>query len=101
LADKKSGGELYTHLRHQNKTYRKRYGSAHNRNGINNRVDIDERPKEANERLRIGDWEGDTVMGKAHKGCLVTLEIDVRNCALQHHSKANMPRELQKRSSNF
>jgi len=26
LADKRSGGGLYTHLRHQNKTYRKRYG---------------------------------------------------------------------------
>jgi len=74
LADKKSGGVLYTHLRHQNKTYRKRYGSAHNRNGISNRVDIDERPTEANERLRIGDWEGDTMMGKAHQGVLVTLD---------------------------
>jgi len=74
LADKKSGGELYTHLRHKNKTYRKRYGAAHNRNGIKNRVDIDERPKEANERSRIGDWEGDTMMGKAHQGVLVTLD---------------------------
>ena len=26
LFDKKVGGELYKHLRHQNKTYRKRYG---------------------------------------------------------------------------
>ncbi|GMT50313.1 MAG: hypothetical protein IEMM0008_1852 [bacterium] len=31
LSDKRSGGSLYTHLRHQNKTYRKRYGSAHPR----------------------------------------------------------------------
>ncbi|MEE9494599.1 MAG: IS30 family transposase, partial [Gammaproteobacteria bacterium] len=34
LADKRSGGDLYQQLRHQNKTYRKRYGSAHNRHGI-------------------------------------------------------------------
>lgn len=27
LADRKAGGDLYTHLRHQEKTYRKRYGS--------------------------------------------------------------------------
>jgi len=74
LADKKSGGELFTHLRHQNKTYRKHYGSAHNRNGITNRVDIDERPKEADERLRIGDWEGDTMVGEGHQGFLVTLD---------------------------
>jgi IS30 family transposase len=38
------------HLRHPNKTYRKRYGSAHNRTGLPNRVDIEQRPEEANER---------------------------------------------------
>ncbi len=74
LADKKAGGELYKHLRHQNKTYRKRYGSAHNRSGIPNRVDIDERPDEANNRERIGDWEADTIIGKNHKGAIVTLD---------------------------
>ena len=74
LADKKAGGELYKHLRHQNKTYRKRYGSAHNRSGIPNRVDIDERPEEANNRERIGDWEADTIIGKNHKGAIVTLD---------------------------
>jgi len=74
LADKKAGGELYKHLRHQNKTYRKRYGSAHNRSGIPNRVDIDERPEEANTRERIGDWEADTIIGKNHKGAIVTLD---------------------------
>jgi len=74
LADKKAGGLLYKHLRHQNKTYRKRYGSAHTRNGIVNRVDIDERPEVANQRERIGDWEGDTIIGKNHKGAIVTLD---------------------------
>jgi len=74
LADKRSGGELYKHLRHQNKTYRKRYGSAHNRNGIKNRVDIDERPEEANNRMRVGDWEMDTIIGKKHKGAIVTVD---------------------------
>jgi len=74
LSDKASGGQLYTHLRHQNKTYRKRYGSAHNRSGIPNRVDIDERPEIANQRKRIGDWEADTIIGKYHKGAIVTLD---------------------------
>ena len=45
LADKKAGGQLYLHLRHQNKTYRKRYGNARNRTGIPNRTGIDERQK--------------------------------------------------------
>ena len=74
LADKKDGGTLYTHLRHQNKTYRKRYGSSRNRTGIPDRVDIDLRPDAANNRERIGDWEADTIIGKNHKGAIVTLD---------------------------
>ncbi len=54
LSDQKQGGTLYKHLRHQKKTYRKRYGSAHTRNGIINRVDIDHRPTVAsNSQLKI------------------------------------------------
>jgi len=74
LVDKQSGGTLYKHLRHQDKTYRKRYGAAHNRSGIPNRTDIDERPEIANTRQRIGDWEADTMIGKNHKGVFVTLD---------------------------
>ncbi len=74
LVDKKNGGELYKLLRHQNKTYRKRYGSAHNRNGIKDRVDIDKRPEAANKRERVGDWELDTIIGKNHKGAIVTMD---------------------------
>jgi len=76
LSDKHSGGDLYTHLRHQNKTYRKRYGSAHprNRSGIPNRTDIDNRPEVVNTRERVGDWEADTMIGKNHKGVFVTLD---------------------------
>lgn len=74
LRDKKSGGTLYTHLRHQNKTYRKRYGSERNRRGIPNRTDIDERPEIVDKRERIGDWEADTIIGKSHKGAIVTID---------------------------
>lgn len=74
LAEKKSGGILFKKLRHQNKTYRKRYGSANNRTGIPNRVSITERPDIANQRERVGDWEADTIIGKSHKGAIVTLD---------------------------
>ncbi len=74
LADKTAGGTLYKHLRHQKKTYRKRYGSAHNRTGIPNRVDIGQRPQAVNERKRVGDWEADTLIGKNHKGAIITLD---------------------------
>ena len=33
---------------------------------------IEERPKEANARQRLGDWEGDTVVGKGRKGFVLT-----------------------------
>ena len=74
LEDKRTGGTLYKHLRHQGKTYRKRYGSAHNRTGIPNRVGIEKRPVVANERARVGDWEADTIIGKHHKGAIVTMD---------------------------
>ena len=74
LTDKQADGTLYKHLRHQNKTYRKRYGSTHNRTGIPNRVDIEQRPQEANERIRVGDWQADTIIGKNQKGAIVTLD---------------------------
>jgi IS30 family transposase len=67
------GGDVCQHLRGQ-KPYRKRYASGQERRGmIKNRVSIDERPEIVDQKTRIGDWEGDTVIGKNHKGGLVTL----------------------------
>ena len=71
-ADKQAGGQLYRHLRCKKKR-RKRYGTYNRRGVIRNRVSIDERPAVVNDRSRVGDWEGDTVIGKGHKGALVTL----------------------------
>ena len=71
--DKASGGDLLSYLRCQ-KQRRKRYGSGQERRGVlKNRVGIEHRPAIVESRQRIGDWEGDTVIGKAHKGVLVTL----------------------------
>lgn len=72
-ADKAEGGELYKHLRIASKPYRKRYGHYDRRGRIRNRVDIDERPVVVDRRSRIGDWEGDTVMGKRRNSALLTL----------------------------
>ena len=62
--DKAPGGELYQHLRHQQKHYRKRYGSQERRGRIIGRIGIEERSSLVEERVRIGDWEGDTIRGK-------------------------------------
>ncbi len=74
LKDKSEGGDLNKHLRHQGRTYRKRYGSAHNRTGIPDRRDIDRRPAVSNRRKRVGDREADTIIGKNHKGAIVTVD---------------------------
>ncbi|HQS67709.1 MAG TPA: IS30 family transposase [Sulfuricurvum sp.] len=71
--ERSEGGMLYTHLRHKNKKYRKRYGSIDRRGQIRNRVSIDERPAIVDQRSRIGDFEIDTVIGKNHKQALVTI----------------------------
>lgn len=72
-ADKVLGGDLYTHLRVASKPYRKRYGVYEQRGRIKNRIDIDHRPAVVDRRNRVGDWEGDTVMGKGRKSALLTM----------------------------
>ena len=71
--DMRNGGNLHEHLRHQRKRYKKRYGKQDGRGVIPDRVSIDERPKIVDEKTRFGDWEGDTIIGKAHQGAVVTL----------------------------
>jgi IS30 family transposase len=71
-ADKRSGGDLHTHLRCQ-KQRRKRYGSIERRGQIKNRVSIEKRPEIVDLRNRVGDWEADTVIGKQGHSVLVTL----------------------------
>ncbi len=49
------------HLRHKGKP-RRRKGNDEKRGKIPITNNIADRPKEANERTRIGDWEADTVL---------------------------------------
>lgn len=70
--DKKAGGDLYKHLRCQKKR-RKRLNGRDRRGIIPNRTSIDLRPSIVDERSRLGDWEGDTIVGARHKGAVLTL----------------------------
>ena len=54
------------------KKRRKPYGKPSKRGQIPDRVSIDERPKVVDDRSRLGDWEGDTVVGKGHSGYVAT-----------------------------
>jgi len=72
LADKRAGGDLHKHLRCQKKR-RKRYGSYDRRGKLANTVSIEHRPTLVDQRLRLGDWEVDTIVGKGHRCAVVTL----------------------------
>lgn len=71
-ADKRNGGDLHEHLRCQ-KPYRKRTGSYDRRGKIPNATSIEKRPQIVEERIRLGDWEVDLIIGKANQGAVVTL----------------------------
>jgi len=71
--DKKAGGNLHQHLRHQGRKYRKRGAYKDSRGIITNRVDIQQRPDIVARKKRFGDLEVDTIIGKNHQGAIVTL----------------------------
>ena len=58
-----------THLRRRGKKKHAKHG---NHATIHPEHTIHERPLIANEKLRLGDWEGDTICGAKNKSCLVT-----------------------------
>jgi IS30 family transposase len=70
--DKKNGGELWRHLRHSAKKYNRRKGKNSGRGLIPGRVDIAERPAIAQEKRRIGDWEGDAIVDRSLKRAILT-----------------------------
>ena len=71
-ADQRAGGKLHEHLRGQKKR-RKRYGSHDRRGKIPTQTSIEQRPAVVDGRTRLGDWEVDLIIGKGHKGALVTF----------------------------
>ncbi len=71
--DRAQGGSLYTDLRQRGKPRRCKAsrGSA-GRGCIPGRRNISERPVIVDSKQRCGDWEADTILGKAHQGAAVT-----------------------------
>ena len=71
--DKKRKGNLYKHLRRRGRRYRKRGNSKDSRGKIIGRVGIENHPKKAEKREVFGHFEVDTIIGKDHKGAIITL----------------------------
>jgi IS30 family transposase len=80
--DKREGGDLYEELRHHGKKYNKRGSRKAGRGCIPGRIDIAERPAIVEEKSRLGDWEIDTIIGKEHKGAVVSM--------VERHSKLTL-----------
>jgi len=87
--DKRQGGKLYKHLRHNGRRYRK--GNRAKRVIIPNRIGIEERPEIVDTKQRFGDWEVDTVLGKQGTGAIVSL--------VERKSKMYLIRKVPKKST--
>lgn len=70
--DAQVGGDWHRHLWRQRHRRRPRGQYRHLRFQLRGRVSLSERPDIANQRLRVGDWEGDSVHGRQGRGGLVT-----------------------------
>ena len=64
--------KLYQYLRHGKKRRTKHTGRSSHRSKIPNRVSIHARPAVVNEKARVGDWEGDSVI-YTHKHAINTV----------------------------
>jgi len=71
--DQKEGGSLYKHLRRRGKKYNKRGSKLAGRGLIPGRIGIECRPEIVDTRERVGDFEGDTIVGVKHRGAIVSL----------------------------
>ena len=73
---KKAG--LICNLRHEGKKYKRKKAAEAGVSCIPNRTDISERPKIVKEKVRVGDWEGDTIISHSSHCALLTL-VDRRS----------------------
>ncbi len=94
-----SEGDLYKQLRHKGKR-RTKYGSKR-KSRIKDRVSIHKRPSIVDEKIRLGDFEIDTIIGKGQQGAIVTI-VDRKSmylkisipCSKNSHIVANEIKRL-------
>lgn len=89
--DKRAGGQLYKHLRHSGKKYNKRSSGKAGRGCIPNRIDITLRPSIVEEKSRVGDWEGDTIISAGSR-CAILSYVD-------RHSKFTLLKKIGKKTA--
>jgi len=78
--DKDQGGELHNNLRRGN--YLK--GHKPYKGKIKNRISIEQRPEEINQRTRCGDYEIDLIVGPKNQGAILSIVDRLsRECRLE------------------
>lgn len=73
LKEREAGGILFRNLRRSHRKNRKRYGIPRIGGKYAQSRSIEIRPEIVSNRGRIGDWEGDSVIGAKHKGGIISL----------------------------
>lgn len=63
-------------------------------NSILEQFIIEKRPKSVEERLTLGHWEGDTIIGKNHKGAMITNVERKSGFLLGKKSSIELPKRL-------
>jgi len=71
--DKARGGMSWLQTRQLSRRYRKGYRVRDLRGRMSGKRPLSERPRQAQDRSEVGHLEGDTVMGKDGRHCLLTL----------------------------
>ena len=75
-ADRRYGGIYYKHLRQSNRKRRRRYGSSWKTGQIKDRVGIEHRPVQVDQKQRVGDWESDTIVGTHVRGPRLATHVE-------------------------
>lgn len=91
--DKHAGGELYKHLRYNGKKYNKRSSGKAGRGCIPNRIDITLPPSIVEEKSRVGDWEGDTIISAGSHAAIFSY--------VDRHSKFTLLKKLEKKQQKM
>ena len=93
--DKARGGGLWQRTRRLSRRYRKGYRVPDRRGRLSGKRSIDERPLAVQQREEFGHWEGDTVMGRDGRHCILTLvermtlKVRIRKLPARQASEVN------------
>lgn len=91
---KQKGDDLYKNLRRSGRKYNRRSKGKAGRGCIPNRVGIEKRPKIVDDKVRIGDWEIDLIVGSGHKGFIVSMVDRASKLTILEYVKNKTAKEV-------